>query len=333
MMATQTVLTSNYENIHIAPLPVISYDELLSGNNTEITKLVDICKSLGFFYLNLTGNAQPVLDNSHSAFQFMEAYFDQPLDVKMHDIRQSVTHGYTPTGTYTGAKRGERDCYETLKIAEAEMKSRSPLLPNSIQKNMNLFDSFISGSHSIVLKLLECLSTGMDLSGAARFENSHRPDVPARTTMVLFRYPKQLQEGGGIGHNMHTDIGSLTLLFCNTWGLQVLSPETNEWGFIAPKPGHAVINVGDSLRFLSGHKLSSCVHRVIPITERQEEHRYSIAYFLRPEDDAVYVDSKGRELKAREWHDEKYNVFREPHEKQERDTILTGGMEKDGILV
>jgi hypothetical protein len=23
---------------------------------------------------------------------------------------------YTPTGTYTGAKRGERDCYETLKV-------------------------------------------------------------------------------------------------------------------------------------------------------------------------------------------------------------------------
>ena len=151
--------------------------------------------------------------------------------------------------------------------------------------------------------------------------------------MVLFRYPRQLKEGAGIGHNMHTDIGSLTLLFCENYGLQVLSPETDEWGFIAPKPGHAVINVGDSLRFLSGHKLSSCVHRVIPLTKRQEEHRYSIAYFLRPEDNAIYVDSKGRELSAKAWHDEKYNVFREPHEKQEKDMVLTGGMEKNGILI
>lgn len=213
------------------------------------------------------------------------------------------------------------------------MKARAPQLPQSVKENMVLFDNFISGSHQVVLKLLECLSTGMGLTGAARFENKHHADVPARTTMVLFRYPKQVEEGRGIGHNMHTDIGSLTLLFCESYGLQVLSPETNEWGFIAPKADHAVINVGDSLRFLSGHKLSSCVHRVLPITERQEEHRYSIAYFLRPEDDAVYVDSKGRELSAKAWHDEKYQVFREPHEKQEQDIVLTGGMEQSGMLI
>ena len=125
----------------------------------------------------------------------------------------------------------------------------------------------------------------------------------------------------------------MTLLFCESSGLQDLSPETEEWGFIEPKAGHAVINVGDSLRFLSGHRLKSCVHRVIPVTRRQEEDRFSIAYFLRPEDNAVYIDSKGRELSARAWHDEKYNVFREPHEKQENDMVLTGGMEKGGILI
>lgn len=213
------------------------------------------------------------------------------------------------------------------------MTSRAPQLPPSVQQNMTLFDSFISGSHSIVLKLLEYLSSGMGLTGAARFENMHHRDVPARTTMVLFRYPRQVEEGGGIGHNIHTDIGSLSLLFCETYGLQVLSPETNEWGFIAPKAGHAVVNVGDSLRFLSNHKLRSCVHRVIPVTDRQEEHRYPIAYFLRPEDSTVYVDSKGRELLARSWHDEKYAVFRQPHEKQEQDMILTGGMEQCGTLI
>lgn len=36
----------------------------------------------------------------------------------------------------------------------------------------------------------------------------------------FFRYPKQLKEGGGLDHNMHTDIGSLTLLFCESWSLQ-----------------------------------------------------------------------------------------------------------------
>lgn len=213
------------------------------------------------------------------------------------------------------------------------MKTRSPLLPNAVKQNVNLFDSFISGSHSVVLQILKSLSIGLGLSDTERFENKHRDDIPANTTMVLFRYPRQVQEGGGIGHNMHTDIGSLTLLFCEDYGLQVLHPETNEWGFIVPKAGNAVINVGDSLRFLSGHNLASCVHRVIPVTERQEHARYSIAYFLRPEDDAVYVDSKGRQLSAKTWHDEKYSVFRQPHEWQEKDMVLTGGMEQNGILI
>lgn len=108
------------------------------------------------------------------------------------------------------------------------MKSRAPQLPGTVKKNVDIFDSLISRSHSIVLKLLESLSTGMGLTGGQRFEEKQRADVPARTTMVLFRYPRQVHEGAGIGHNMHTDIGSLTMLFCGDYGLQVLHPETNQ---------------------------------------------------------------------------------------------------------
>lgn len=81
------------EKILIAPLKVISFDKLLSGSHTEIDKLVDICKSFGFFYLNLNGAGQSLLDGSRDVFQFMEGYFDQSLEVKLQDIRQSVTHG------------------------------------------------------------------------------------------------------------------------------------------------------------------------------------------------------------------------------------------------
>ncbi len=213
------------------------------------------------------------------------------------------------------------------------MRAQSATLPSVIKEKSDLFDSFISGSHFVTMTLLSRLSNVLNLKDGARFENSHRDDVPSRTTMVLFRYPKQTEHDQGVGHNKHTDIGSLTLLFSEQWGLQVLSPESNTWQFVAPKPDHAIINVGDSLRFLSGHQLNSCVHRVIPVHARQEEHRYSIAYFLRAEDAAKYRDSKGRDLTAKEWHDGKYEVFRESHEKQAIDSILTGGMERNETLV
>jgi isopenicillin N synthase-like dioxygenase len=79
--------------IPVAPLETISYDKLLAGDSIEIERLLSNCKSLGFFYLDLTGAAQVTLDNSRDVFKFMEEYFDQPLDVKLRDVRHSVTHG------------------------------------------------------------------------------------------------------------------------------------------------------------------------------------------------------------------------------------------------
>jgi isopenicillin N synthase-like dioxygenase len=154
--------------------------------------------------------------------------------------------------------------------------------------------------------------------------------------MSMFRYPRQTEEEAlkGIGHNKHTDIGTFTFLLCQQWGLQVLSPQQNQWLYVAPKKNHAIINVGDSLRFLTGNQLLSAVHRVLPFTNRQLEHRHSIAFFLRPADDTVYRDSNGRLVTANEWHNDKFNHFRASHAEQSSESILTGGMEKgDRIAV
>lgn len=210
------------------------------------------------------------------------------------------------------------------------MIAKSLTLPGTVREKLDLFDSFISGSHFITMTILSCLSNILYLKDTSRFEHSHRDNIPSNTTMVLLRYPKQTINGANVGHNKHTDIGTLTLLFSEQWGLQVLSPETNSWAFIAPRPGHAIINVGDSLRFLSGKRLNSCLHRVIPVSESQREHRYSIAYFLRPESGVMFEDSEGKEVTAGKWHDDKYVTFTEPHAKQRMSSILTGGMEKSG---
>jgi len=217
------------------------------------------------------------------------------------------------------------------------MFEKADTLPAAAKENLELFDRFIHASDSITKTLLARLSEIFGLDEGAHFEDVHRVGEESRTTLVLFRYPKQsvADAGVGVGHNKHTDIGTLTLLFSEQWGLQVLSPETQQWNFVAPKQDHAVINVGDSLRFLSGHSLNSCVHRVLPKTEGgvQQEHRYSIAYFLRPEDSVVYKDSKGKMISARSWHDGKYEVFRQSHDKSCNDSILTGGMEMNERLI
>lgn len=129
-----------------------------------------------------------------------------------------------------------------------------------------------------------------------------------------------------IGHQKHTDISSLTLLFSEQWGLQIRPPGAKEFGFVAPRPGTAVVNVGDSLRFASGLTMQSCIHRVVPLTP--EEHRYSIAYFLRAEDDTMLKDSEGRYITAGQWHDEKFFAFLASAEEQAKapEYLILGGM-------
>lgn len=180
--------------------------------------------------------------------------------------------------------------------------------------------------------ILSRLSSQLGLTGASRFEAHHADPGPSLSTLGLLRYPKHDKSATGtaaprnVGHNKHTDVGSLTFLLAAQWGLQYLSLTTKRWEFIEPRPGHAIINVGDSLRFLSGGTLASVVHRVVPLRQTQDEDRYSIAYFLRMNDGGVFRDTTGRAWTADEWHDFKFGVFKNPSALDAKGRFLTGMM-------
>lgn len=196
--------------------------------------------------------------------------------------------------------------------------------------DIKILENGIAGCNIVTKTILSALSTGLGLSGAARFENSHRNDRPSTTTMAMMHYiPSDPTVAQKIGHQKHTDISSLTLLYSSQWGLQIRPPRAREFGFVEPRPGCAVVNVGDSLRFASGHRMQSCIHRVVPFDPA--EHRYSIAYFLRAEDDTMFTDSEGRYITAGQWHDEKFFAFTNPPELQAQapPSMLLGGMTEE----
>ncbi|KKY29356.1 putative 2og-fe oxygenase family protein [Diaporthe ampelina] len=139
---------------------------------------------------------------------------------------------------------------------------------------------------------------------------------------LAFFYPGQLT------HQKHTDIGSLTVLFSDEWGLQVVAPETRKWEWIEVRKYQAVINVGDTLRFFSDKKLYSCLHRVVREGRAAGEgHRYSIAYLLRPNDAAVFKDADGMQTTSKDFVRSKYQIYSASHSEQ-KGTVLTGGMEQ-----
>lgn len=217
-----------------------------------------------------------------------------------------------------------------LQVSRDEIQKDSPHVPSVIKNSgdLGILEDSIASCNIITKVLLSALSTGMGLTGAARFENAHRNDRPSTTTLAMMHYVPTEPDDRKIGHQKHTDISSLTLLFAEQWGLQIRPPGAREFGFVKPKDGCAVINVGDSLRFASGHRMQSCIHRVVPF--KADEHRYSIAYFLRAEDDTPFTDSEGRQTTAGQWHDEKFFAFTADPEFQAAapSSLLLGGMKE-----
>ena len=86
----------------------------------------------------------------------------------------------------------------------------------------------------------------------------------------------------------HTDIGTVTILFSMLGGLQILptgldNVEEN-WRYVRPEPGCAIVNIGDAMVEWSAGILRSNLHRVTFAPGPQANHaRYSLAYFVRPE--------------------------------------------------
>ncbi|MCJ1266370.1 hypothetical protein MMC22_006254 [Lobaria immixta] len=317
-----------------APLLIIDFARLLRHDTSEVNRLVEACQNHGFFYLDLQGvdtESQTILADWQSLLQTAEKYFSQADEIKTRDDRNSGTYGYKRIGNLTGADGDQVDALENIKISREEIIKTDSNLPVVVKENLDLFQRFVSVSHVIVTTVLENLSNALSLQPGARFEDLHREQEPSKTLLGLLRYPKQDADAKGLGLHKHTDTGSLTLLFSEQWGLQVLL--AGGWHYVEPRPGHAIVNVGDMLRFLSGQRFHSCVHRVQPVTRRQMEHRYSIIFFLRTEDNAVFKDHEGNVLTAQEWHARKMTAYAQTQAEQAVNTALTGGVERNGVLL
>ncbi|KAJ5115614.1 hypothetical protein N7448_011392 [Penicillium atrosanguineum] len=311
----------------VCELETIDFSRLLSHEPLEIKKLLRCCRDAGFFYLDLRDiDGRRILEDQQQLLALMRRFFESPEEKKNEIGLPSLEHGYEPVGNHSGVWDGTKDGYAILQVSREEIRSPNPYLPSIVRnrKDIKTFSDFIGGSNTITKTILSCLSTALGRTGADRFENIHRNEHKSTSALAMMWYPPCDQKlNKEIGHQTHTDIGSLTLLFSEQWGLQILPPGCDTWCFVKPREGHAVVNVGDTLRFASELDLFSCIHRVVPIDNTTD--RYSIAFFLRAENDAEFVDSQGKLVKAVDWHNRKMFHFAVPHENQ-KPLIINGGM-------
>jgi isopenicillin N synthase-like dioxygenase len=193
-------------------------------------------------------------------------------------------------------------------------------------------------SHAILNTMLSILSSALDLADTERLEQFHRLDGASGDHLRLVKYtpPSQTpasnisRSSGSVMLIPHTDFGTLTLLLTDTPGLQLMDPASKAWKYVAPHPGCAVVNVGDTLAKFTNGLFRSCQHRVVQVNETDMRRlgsataapalKYSLGYFLRPEDEVLLrrlestlipalMDSAAEEkILSKDWTDRRVNA-------------------------
>ena len=168
-------------------MPTIDYGLLLSQDPAEVDKCLKACLEEGYFYLDLRSiDGRRMLDDQQETLKLMHRFFEAPIEEKNEFGLISSHLGYEPVSSRTGAfGAGTKDGYEMLKVSRDEIQRGSPKVPSPIKNNgdLRILENSIGSCNTITKVILSALSTGMNLTGAARFENSHRNDRPSTTTV------------------------------------------------------------------------------------------------------------------------------------------------------
>jgi isopenicillin N synthase-like dioxygenase len=204
-------------------------------------------------------------------------------------------------------------------------------LPPLILDHKPLVSRYMRAAHTAGVRILEVLGARLGLP-AGEMARHHRIGRESGDHVRLTRGPpRRSADLPEIQTPGHTDFGTITVLWNWLGGLQVwsdssrgetgftniLDPATGgsaEWLWVVPPgPGRAIVNLGDAAVKFTGGMFCSGRHRVVPAPGVQGQFpRYSIVYFVRPEDDIVLKklkasgipdggDDEGDGITAKEW--------------------------------
>ncbi|KAF8890194.1 hypothetical protein BD779DRAFT_1671529 [Infundibulicybe gibba] len=281
------------DDIPIHPLLIVDYQLILAGDHTEIKRLWGAGTKIGFWYLKNHGVDEEV----DAMFDLGAETLDLPLDEKMRFEQgdSGLSFGYKATGANVMDATGQRDTHELINIAKDDAlawpRVARRTYPAPVHHAMaRVVAPFVQKSIAVTSTLINVLNNQLGLPSGT-LARMHPVDARSGSEVRCIRaFPAPPSSCGGdagvkLSNGAHTDFGSLSFLHNRLGGLQVLVPGAEAWQYVRPIPGHAVCNIGDSLKILSGGILRSNLHRVAPPPGAQAHlERFSLVYFARPAD-------------------------------------------------
>ncbi|KAL5485846.1 hypothetical protein ACEPAI_6888 [Sanghuangporus weigelae] len=279
------------DNLPTHPLLVIDYELLKNGDSEEIEKLWKAATELGFWYLKNHGADREV----EGMFEMGEETMDLPLDEKLkYEYAEGIeTSGYKALGTYATSEYGTPDNVEFINISREDTLAYPKVVhrtyPSTVVAHMEpTIIPFVHKSLAVIDTILSVFEKKLDLPAGTLLKLHAHTDRSGSEARAIKSPPKYRNNSGAVEKEKlslgaHTDIGSLSFLHNRLGGLQVFPPNSADWQYVRPIPGHAICNIGDALSLFSGGILRSNMHRVVPPPGVQGTYpRWSVVFFCRP---------------------------------------------------
>lgn len=276
-------------------IPLIDVAPLLSGTPDQARGVAHAlgraCRDVGFFYAVGHG---VTADLRQRVFDCAVAFFTGPASIREAVCFQGPgsNRGYIRLGGETLDPSKPADVKEAFNIGlelapdDPELLACAPFRDANLWPDIPDFRDTMLAYFNQVWRLGRDLHRGfaLDLGLEADFFET-RLDKPL-ATMRLLHYPRvtaPLPEGQ-LGAGIHTDYGNVTLLATDAVGGLMVRDRSGRWLEAPVIPDAFVCNIGDCLMRWSNDVYVSTPHKVV---SPPASDRYSVAFFLDPNPDAI----------------------------------------------
>lgn len=237
-------------------------------------QLTAACKEWGFFLLRGHSIQQAEIDEM---FALGRTFFNLPEDEKTPFPITADNIGYM--GSF-------QDRWKDDKMSMwfgGPLQDHQDDLPTFWRPLVPKVEVFKQKCHHLIIQLLEYFALALGLPDQQYFANAHRETQENVNSLRMLMYPIRLDRSmySTTTSRMapHTDSGSITLLFQKSAGLEVMSPQSDEWVKAPYYQDCVLVNIGDTLSFWSGRQLKATLHRVTFDTVPSSQERQTMAYF------------------------------------------------------
>ena len=279
----------------MSSIPVIDVAPLINGSPAQAQDVAkalgNACRDVGFFYI--TGHGIPPALRAR-VFESSAAFFSGPAS-----IRQAASfsgpggnRGYITLGGEALDPGKPADVKEAFNIGlelapdDPELLARAPFRDANLWPDIPGFRETMLDYFNRVWRLGRDLHRGfaLDLGLAPDFFES-KLDKPL-AILRLLHYPPVTKppSDGQLGASVHTDYGNVTLLATDAVGGLMVQDRSGRWLDAPVIPDAFVCNIGDCLMRWSNDVYVSTPHKVV---SPPGADRYSVAFFLDPNPDAV----------------------------------------------